>query len=63
MDMRYGTWNVTCQYRLIGADLEVLLGNFGTNVGRDDIFKPIIENESLYENGSDYGVREVTLWV
>jgi endonuclease/exonuclease/phosphatase family metal-dependent hydrolase len=36
-----------------------LLGDFNTKVGREDIFKPTIRNESLHENSNDGGVRLV----
>jgi hypothetical protein len=37
----------------------ILLGDFNTKVGREDIFKPTIGNESLHESSSDNGVRVV----
>jgi hypothetical protein len=39
--------------------MEVLLGDFGAEVGREDIFKPVISNESLHEVSNDNGIREV----
>jgi hypothetical protein len=33
-----------CRYHM-----KILLGNFNAKVGRGDIFKPIISNESLHE--------------
>jgi hypothetical protein len=39
--------------------MKLLLGNFNAKVGGEDIFKPTIENESLYEISNDNGVRLV----
>jgi hypothetical protein len=39
--------------------MEILLGDFNPKVGREDIFKPIIGNESLHEANNDNGVRVV----
>jgi hypothetical protein len=36
-----------------------LLGDFNAEVGREDIFKPIIGNESLHEASNHKGVRVV----
>jgi hypothetical protein len=36
--------------------ITILLGDFSAKVGREDIFKPIIGNESLYEVSNDNGV-------
>jgi hypothetical protein len=36
-----------------------LLGDFNVKVGRGDIFKPKIRNESLYESSNGMGVRVV----
>jgi endonuclease/exonuclease/phosphatase family metal-dependent hydrolase len=38
---------------------KILLGDFNAKVGREDIFKPIIGNESLHEASNDNGVRVV----
>jgi len=38
---------------------KLLLGDFNANVGRKDIFKPAIRNESLCEISNDNGVRVV----
>jgi hypothetical protein len=40
--------------------MKILLGDFHTKVGREDIFKPIIGNESLHEASNDNGVTVVT---
>jgi hypothetical protein len=41
--------------------LTVLLGDFNAKVGREDIFQPIIKNDSLNENATsnDTGIRAV----
>jgi hypothetical protein len=39
--------------------MKILLGYFNAKVGREDIFKPIIGNESLREASNDTGVRVV----
>jgi hypothetical protein len=36
--------------------VKILLGDFNANVGREDIFKPTIENESLHEDSNDNGI-------
>jgi hypothetical protein len=37
----------------------ILLGDFNAKVGREDIFKPTIGNESLHQDSNDNGVRVV----
>jgi hypothetical protein len=39
--------------------MKILLGDFNAKVGREDIFKPIIGNESLHEASNDNRVRLV----
>jgi hypothetical protein len=39
--------------------MKILLGNFNAKVGREDIFKPTISNESLHEISNNNGVRLV----
>jgi hypothetical protein len=39
--------------------MKILLADFNAKVGREDIFKPIIGNESLHEINNDNGVRLV----
>ena len=39
--------------------MKILLGDFNAKVGRDNIFKPTIGNESLHQDGNDNGVRIV----
>jgi hypothetical protein len=39
--------------------MKILLGDFNAKVGRDDIFKPTIGNESLHEINNDNAVRVV----
>jgi hypothetical protein len=40
--------------------MKMLLGDFNAKVGREDIFKLTIGNESLHEISNDNGVRAVT---
>jgi hypothetical protein len=42
-------------------DLKILLGDFNAKVGRKDIFKLTIGNESSHEISNDDGVRVVNL--
>jgi len=37
----------------------ILLGDFDAKVGRENIFKPAIQNESLHQDCNDSGVRKV----
>jgi hypothetical protein len=39
--------------------MKILLVDFNAKVGREDIFKPTIDNESLHEINNDNGVRVV----
>jgi hypothetical protein len=39
--------------------MKILLGDFNANVGREDMFKLIIGNESLHETSNDNGDRVV----
>jgi hypothetical protein len=39
--------------------MKILFGDFNTKVGREDFFKPTMENESLHEISNDNGVRLV----
>jgi hypothetical protein len=39
--------------------MKILLGDFNAKVGKEDIFKPTIVNESLHEISNDNGVRLV----
>jgi hypothetical protein len=39
--------------------MKIFLGDFNPKIGREDIFEPIIGNESLYEVSNDNGVRVV----
>jgi exonuclease III len=39
--------------------MKILMGDFNAKVGRGDIFKPIIGNESLHEASNHNGVRVV----
>jgi len=39
--------------------MKMLLGDFNAKVGRENIFKPTIGNESLHQDSNDKGVRIV----
>jgi hypothetical protein len=39
--------------------MKILLGDFNAKVGREDIFKPTIGNDSLHETSNDNEVRVV----
>jgi endonuclease/exonuclease/phosphatase family metal-dependent hydrolase len=39
--------------------MKILLGDFNAKIGREDIFKPIVGNESLHEFDNDNGVKVV----
>jgi hypothetical protein len=39
--------------------MKILLGDFNAKVGREDIFKPMMGNESLHDISNDNGVRAV----
>jgi len=39
--------------------MKILLGDFKAKVGRDNIFKPTIGQESLHQDSNDNGVRIV----
>jgi endonuclease/exonuclease/phosphatase family metal-dependent hydrolase len=39
--------------------MKIFLGDFNAHVGREDIFKPIIGNESVHKTSKDNGVRVV----
>ena len=39
--------------------MKTLLGDFNAKVGRENIFKPTIGNESLHQDSNDNGVRIV----
>jgi exonuclease III len=40
-------------------NMKILVGDFNAKVGREDIFKPIIGNESLHEASNDNRIRVV----
>ena len=42
-------------------DMKILLGDFNAKVGRENILKPTIENESLHQDSNDNGVGIVNL--
>jgi len=39
--------------------MKMLLGDFNTKVGRENIFKPTVGQESLHQHSNDNGVRIV----
>ena len=39
--------------------MKILVGDFNAKVGRENIFKPTIGNESLHQESNDNGVRIV----
>ena len=39
--------------------MKIILGDFNAEVGRENIFKPTIGNESLHQGSNDNGVRIV----
>jgi hypothetical protein len=39
--------------------MKILLGDFSAKVGREDVFKPTIGNESLHKISNDKGIRVV----
>jgi hypothetical protein len=39
--------------------MKILFGDFNAKVGREDIYKPLIGNENLYEIVNDNGVKVV----
>jgi len=39
--------------------MKIVFGDFNAKVGRPNIFKPTIENESLYQGSNDNGVKIV----
>jgi len=39
--------------------MKILLGDFNAKLGRENIFKPMIGNDSLQEDNNDNGVRIV----
>jgi len=41
--------------------MKILLGDFKAKVGRENIFKPTILNESLHQASNDNGVRIVNI--
>jgi hypothetical protein len=37
--------------------MKILLGDFNAKVGKENIFKPTIGNETLHQDSNDNGVR------
>jgi hypothetical protein len=44
--------------------MKIMLGNVSAKVGREDIFKPTVWNESLHEINNDNGIRIINFsWI
>jgi hypothetical protein len=41
--------------------MKILLGDFNAKLGRENIFKPTIGNESLHQDSNDNGFRIVNI--
>ena len=41
--------------------MKILLGDYNAKLGRENVFKPTIGNESLHQESNDNGVRIVNL--
>jgi hypothetical protein len=41
--------------------MKIAIGDFNAKVGRENIFKPTIGNESLHQDSNDNGVRVVNI--
>jgi len=41
--------------------MKIILGDFNAKVGRENIFKPTIENGGLHQDNNDNGVRIVNV--
>jgi hypothetical protein len=41
--------------------MKILLGDFNAEIGKEDIFKPTIWNESLHEISNDNSLRVVNI--
>jgi len=39
----------------------IVLGDFNAKVGKENVFKPTIGNESIHQDSNDNGVRRVNL--
>ena len=48
-------------YHFPKCDMKIILGDFNAKVGRENIFKPTIGNESLHQDSNDNGIRILTL--
>ena len=48
-------------YHFPKYDMKILLGDFNAKVGRENIFKPTIGNDSLHQGSNENGVRIVKL--
>ena len=46
-------------YRFLNAPMKILLGDFNAKMGRENIFKPTIGNDSLRQDSNDHGFRKV----
>jgi hypothetical protein len=48
--------------QLLRYDMNILLGDFNENVGREEIFKSTIGNKNRHEISNDDGVKSSELW-
>jgi hypothetical protein len=46
-------------YHFPKCHTKIVLGDFNAKVGRENIFKPTVGNESLHQDSNEYGVRMV----
>jgi len=58
-DSLYGKLEQVFFYNFPKYQLKILLEDFNAEVGRENIFKPTIGNESLHQDSKDNGVRIV----
>jgi hypothetical protein len=42
---------------MISNHMQILLGDFNAKVGRENIFKPTIGNESLHQDSNEIGLE------
>jgi hypothetical protein len=52
-------YSIILEYCAARYHIKILLGDLNVKVGREDIFKPIIANESLHGASNNNGIRVV----